>query len=367
MRRDFNNLKGRPLPARNSRNSSADPRSLKRTVRKLEAWFVRNQRDLPWRETYEPYQVWLSEVMLQQTRMSVVLPYFNRFLSRFPTIRHLAAADEHDVLAAWSGLGYYRRARMLLAGARHVVGIHDGQLPDRRMAIREIPGVGRYTSGAILSIAFNQPEPIVDGNVARVLSRIQALDAPAGSRDLATAEWLIAERMVKLADSPRNFNQALMELGAKICTPRRPDCESCPISTECQAWQTGAVERFPRPRMPKVSVCLQVPLLLVSDRGRVLLRKESGPLMNGMYHLPHGNDLLLEATEGIEPGRLLGKFRHTVTHRRIEFHLFEGNSSGRIAEGPGEFVWIDPRDLAALPHPSYVAKAIRTWEAAVSC
>lgn len=299
--------------------------------------------------------------MLQQTRMSVVLPYFDRFLGRFPTIRHLAAAEEQDVLAAWSGLGYYRRARMLLAGARHVVEIHDGQLPHQRRAIEDIPGVGRYTSGAILSIAFNQREPIVDGNVARVLARIEALEPPSGSRDLAAAEWLIAEEMVKLSASPRNFNQSLMELGATICTPRNPDCQSCPVSTECRAYQLGAAEQFPRPKISKASISLEIPLLLMSDRGKVLLRKESGPLMDGMYHLPHGNDLLLAATKGIERGRLLGSFRHTVTHRRIEFHLFEGHASHRIADGPGEFVWIDPRDLAELPHPSYVAKAIRMW------
>jgi len=329
---------------------------------KLERWFERNQRELPWRVDYDPYQVWLSEVMLQQTRMNVVLPYFNRFLARFPTIRDLAGADEQDVLAMWSGLGYYRRARMLLEGARHVLAVHGGELPVQREAIENIPGVGHYTSGAILSIAFNQREPIVDGNVARVLARLEALGGRAGSRELAKAEWLLAERLVKFASSPRNFNQSLMELGATICTPRRPDCGSCPVSTDCRAYQAGAVEQFPSPKASKASIYLQVPLLLMSDRGKVLLRKESGPLMDGMYHLPHGNDLLLEATRGIEPGRLLGCFRHTVTHRRIEFRLFEGHASDRVADGPGEFVWIDPRDLAQLPHPSYVAKAIRMWE-----
>lgn len=362
MRRDFNSLKERPLPATDPPSTPAGRRALVQIVRKLEAWFVRNQRTLPWRGTYDPYQVWLSEVMLQQTRMSVVLPYFSRFLGRFPTIRDLAAADEQDVLAAWSGLGYYRRARMLLAGARHVVGNHGGELPNQRQAIDDIPGVGRYTSGAILSIAFNQREPIVDGNVARVLARLEALESPAGSRELAAAEWLIADGMVKRSDSPRNFNQALMELGATICTPRHPDCDGCPVSAECRAWQMRAVEEFPRPKAPKASISLEIPLFILCDGQRILLRKESGPLMDGMYHLPHGNDHLLEATKGIEPGRVLGKFRHTVTHRRIEFHLFEGQASGRIAEGPGEFVWIDPQDLAALPHPSYVAKAIRMWE-----
>jgi len=348
-----------------SRTSSltppADRRRLAATVKKLETWFLRNQRELPWRLSYDPYQIWLSEVMLQQTRMNVVLPYFQRFLARFPSIRDLAAAREEDVLTAWSGLGYYRRARMLLAGARHVVAIHGGQLPDQRPAVEKIPGVGRYTSGAILSIAFNQREPIVDGNVARVLARLDALEAPTGSGELASAEWLIADEMVKLAASPRNFNQSLMELGATICTPRLPACGSCPVSRDCRAYRMSAVEQFPRPKTSRPVVSLEIPLLLMCEGGRVLLRKMSGPLMDGMYHLPHGNDLLLEATRGIEQGRSLGTFKHTVTHRRIEFHLFEGHGSGTIADGPGEFIWIAPGDLGNLPHPSYVAKAIRMW------
>lgn len=299
--------------------------------------------------------------MLQQTRMNVVLPYFSRFLTRFPTIRDLAAAGEQEVLAIWSGLGYYRRARMLLAGARHVLSVHGGELPDQREAIEKIPGIGRYTSGAILSIAFNKAEPIVDGNVARVLARIDALEGTSGSRELGQAQWMLAGRLVGLAVSPRNLNQSLMELGAMICTPRRPNCASCPVSAVCRAWQSGAVENFPRPKISRPPVYLEVPLFLMSDQGMVLLRKESGPLMDGMYHLPHGNDLLLSATRGIEPGRLLGRFRHIVTHRRIEFQLFEGHASASIAESPGEFAWVDPRKLKTLPHPSYVAKAIRMW------
>ncbi|MFP5246999.1 MAG: A/G-specific adenine glycosylase, partial [Thermoanaerobaculia bacterium] len=263
---------------------SADLRSL---ARKLEQWFARHQRPLPWRGAYDPYHVWVSEVMLQQTRMEVVVPYFHRFLERFPDIPTLAAATEHEVTAAWSGLGYYRRAKMLRAGAIAVLERFGGTLPSTIDELLSIPGIGRYTAGAIASVAFERRAPIVDGNVTRVTARLFGADGDA---------WARAEALVKACKSPRAFNQALMELGALICVPRKPACLLCPVRTDCVALQTGRVEELPAPKPKKETRELRIELYLITDRkGRVLMRRESGPLMDGMYHLPHGDASLLTA------------------------------------------------------------------------
>jgi A/G-specific adenine glycosylase len=321
---------------------------LRKTAQAVERWFLLHQRPLPWRQSYDPYQVWVSEVMLQQTRMEVVLPYFERFLARFPTLDALGRAGEDEVLSAWSGLGYYRRAKMLRAGAAHVVEQHGGTVPRDVAALLTIPGIGRYTAGAIASIAFEERAPIVDGNVARVLSRVFALDGDA---------WPHATALVQVSGSSRDLNQGLMELGALVCTPRNPACLLCPLHSRCVALNTGRVDAFPPPRPKKATRALQIPLYLVRDRrGRVLMHRASGPLMDAMYHLPHGDASLLDgATLSATPGARLGSFRHTVTTRRIEFTLFEASVRGRI-EG---FEWIDLNTIDDVPHPSYVRKALK--------
>ena len=204
----------------------------------LLAWYQANRRDLPWRKTQDPYAVLVSEIMLQQTRVETVEQYFGKFLERFPDIGTLAAADESDVLAAWSGLGYYRRARLLHAGARHVATTHGGEVPDDPDLLRQIPGVGRYTAGAIASIAFERPTALVDGNVARVLSRLQAIEDPKLQEAGAPGHWTMAQQIVQ-AGPPRVLAQALMELGATVCTPLGPRCEGCPVRSECQALAKG--------------------------------------------------------------------------------------------------------------------------------
>ena len=316
-------------------------------ARKIESWFARHQRPLPWRDGYDPYRVWVSEVMLQQTRMEVVLPYFANFIARFPTIEALAAASEQDVMAAWSGLGYYRRARMLRDGARAVVERFGGRVPAGVAELQSLPGIGRYTAGAIASVAFNRRAPIVDGNVARVLARLF------GSEDVP---WTRAEELVAACKRPRNFNQGLMELGALICTPRKPSCLVCPVRGECAT----RGDDLPRPKEKKPPHALNIPLYLITDRrGRVLMRRESGPLMNAMYHLPHGTTSLLSGQPlDVDAHDLLGSFKHTVTTRRIEFALYRANVRGRMRRS-AEYVWLDPQSLGKVPHPSYVRKAFR--------
>jgi A/G-specific adenine glycosylase len=316
-------------------------------ARAIERWFARHQRPLPWRTTYDPYRVWISEVMLQQTRMEVVLPYFERFLTRFPDLQALAKATDDEVMAAWSGLGYYRRAKMLRAGAAFVVERFGGVVPSTVEELLTIPGIGRYTAGAIASIAFDRNAPIVDGNVARVLSRLFAHDGDA---------WPHATQLVDAARSPRHFKQGVMELGALICKPRNPACLLCPVRSSCIASKTGRIEDFPPPKPKKETRALRIPLYLVRDRrGRVLMRRATGALMDAMYHLPHGDTSLFGDTPlAATPGTLLGTFRHTVTTRRIEFLLYEAT----VERKTKDFEWIDIGRMDEIPHPSYVRKAL---------
>ncbi|HEY5610103.1 MAG TPA: A/G-specific adenine glycosylase, partial [Thermoanaerobaculia bacterium] len=332
-----------------------------RIAARLERWFREHQRELPWRRRYHPYHVWISEVMLQQTRMDVVLGYYKRFVKRFPTIGALARASDEEVLALWSGLGYYRRAKMLRAGAIEVTERFRGKLPDDAETLRTIPGIGRYTAGAIASIAYGKREAIVDGNVARVVARLFAIPHAVPSRTFVDASWREAEALVAAARSPRDLNQALMEHGARVCKPRNPSCDSCVVARFCRAAAKGDPVSYPRRQRLKRSVRLSIPLYIVMDgRGKLLMRKESGSLMEALYHLPHGSSELFGecAPDRFHPGERLGAFLHTVTHRRIEFEVVSATLDSAVAEGPSEYAWIDPVELASLPHPSYVRKAM---------
>jgi A/G-specific adenine glycosylase len=317
-----------------------------RIARSLERWFGKHQRPLPWRATYRPYHVWVSEVMAQQTRMEVVLGYFDRFVKRFPDVAALAAASEDEVTAIWSGLGYYRRARMLREGAIDVVARFDGELPSDASALMSIRGIGRYTAGAIASIAFDRRAPIVDGNVARVLARVQGTEDP----------WTHAEALVHACRSPRMMNQALMELGATICTPRNTRCMECPLRRDCIAFTTDRIHELPAPRERKAARRLHIPLYLVTDaRGRVLMRRERGPLMTAMLHLPHGNTALFDAVPlSVAAPRSIGSFQHTITTRRITFEVFAARA--RLRAG---YEWVNPEEIRDFPHPSYVTKALK--------
>ena len=331
----------------------------RRIASQTESWFRKNQRRLPWRETYDPYAVWVSEIMLQQTRMEVVLGYFPRFMARFPTVGSLAKASFDEVTAAWSGLGYYRRARMLRDGAADVMARFGGTIPASVDELMSISGIGRYTAGAIASIAHQKRAAIVDGNVARIVARLIGIEAPLASPALMREAWLRAKELVASSKSPRDFNQGLMELGALICTPRNPSCEHCPLRSECTAFLTGRVDELPRPKMKTATRELRIPLYLVTDRaGRVLMRRESGQLMRGMFHLPHGDTALLTGRPlAVVIESTLGTFRHTITNRRITFEVFAVARRPRTRNA--EYAWVDPAALAGIPHPSYVRKALR--------
>jgi A/G-specific adenine glycosylase len=347
----------------------------------LVAWFHRHRRDLPWRRKRDPYRVWVSEVMLQQTTVKAVVPYFERFIRRFPNVRRLAAASETQVLAAWSGLGYYRRARHLHAAARRIAVEHGGRVPDRRDALLALPGVGRYTAGAILSIAYSQPEPILDGNVTRVLCRLAGERRDPRRREVAARLWEEAGRLVGAAASPGDLNEALMELGATVCAPASPDCTLCPIACWCVARATGRQDSIPPPRARGRTVQLRQRVALIQRDGRVLLRRRAASgLMDGLWEVPlvepagdhrratatrrsartaggaGGADRLNEGGPRVRLGAVVASVRHTVTYRRIEVEV---RNAALLAEPRGaRYRWVDEKTLADLPVSSLVGKIL---------
>ena len=341
------------------------PRARRDTIRRrLLAWYRRTRRDLPWRRSADPYRVWLSETMLQQTRVETVLPYYERFLSAFPDIESLAAADEEDVLRLWAGLGYYARARNLRRAAQIVVRDHGGALPRAADALAELPGVGRYTVGALRSIAFKEPAAIVDGNVRRVLSRLCA--AP---RLSDTDAWRLAGELVPARD-PDQFNQALMELGATLCTPRKPACPTCPVATVCEGRATGRPEDFPAPARKAKPRAVHAFGGVLVRRGRVLLlRRPSQGLLGGLWEIPNVSDQPASALVGLlrertglrtEPGEALGEIRHRFSHIDLTLEVLRlDDRGGRLApraRTDSRFCGAD--ELAELPLSRLMKKAL---------
>jgi A/G-specific adenine glycosylase len=335
--------------------------------RSLLAWYRRHRRDLAWRRTSDPYAIWVSEVMLQQTTVKAVEPYYLAFLARFPDVHALALAPEQDVLALWSGLGYYHRARNLHRGARHVVARHAGEFPRTLEAALAVPGVGLYTASAVLSIAHGAPLPVVDGNVRRVLARVMALRGKEWTRD--APYYNLAEELLD-REAPGDWNQALMELGATVCTPRRPACPACPLRSPCRARAEGRPEELPESRRRRAPVDVTVAAVVVERRGRVLLvRRSEGRLMGRFWEIPQtsleggGLASLVEEVRArhgleIEPGALLARARHAITFRRIRVEAYEGRLCREPPRDPERFVWAGPAELASLPMSSLTRKVI---------
>jgi A/G-specific adenine glycosylase len=265
-------------------------RDLKGFQTRLLAWFREHQRDLPWRSSRDPYRIWVAEIMLQQTRIAAVMPYYERFLARFPNVESLAAEQQNEVLKLWSGLGYYSRARNLHLAAKNLVAHHKGKFPRDLDAALELPGIGAYTAAAVLSIAYDVPLAVLDGNVARVLARIHAirgdLRTPRIWRTLTeTADHLLARK------SPSDWNQALMELGEVICTPKSPRCLVCPVVQSCQAYAQGITNEIPAPQKKRAPVSIIIAAVILRDpQGRTLLIKDPGAhddvLFSRMWQFP---------------------------------------------------------------------------------
>ncbi|MFO0891533.1 MAG: A/G-specific adenine glycosylase [Isosphaeraceae bacterium] len=326
--------------------------------RELAEWYARNRRDLPWRREINPYRVLVSEMMLVQTTVAAVIPYFERFLKQFPDPQTLAAADEEMVLKAWEGLGYYRRARQLQAAARKVVEEHGGEIPPDLQAIHALPGVGRYMAGAILSFAFNRPAPILEANSQRLLARLVALRDELKRSSSKEKLWAAAEALVPL-EGAGDFNQALIDLGALICTPREPRCLICPLSSLCEARRLGLQDQLPV-IAPKESLLSVVEACaLVVNEGRVLVvQRGEGGLWSRFWEFPtvnlEGADPAGRAREGrvglaegverstgipITLGPQARSLNYTVTRHRVTLRVY-------LARGPG----LEPR-----PGPGYIA------------
>ncbi|MEE2778523.1 MAG: A/G-specific adenine glycosylase [Acidobacteriota bacterium] len=337
---------------------------------RLLQWYRRRRRDLPWRRGQAPYVVLVSEIMLQQTRVETVIPYFERFLETFPTIEHLAGATQDEVLARWSGLGYYRRARLLHAAAREIVA--RGRFPERASELIELPGIGPYTAAAVASIAFGEAVAVVDGNVERVASRMLALagDPARGAAKAEVRTWACS-----MLDEccPGDSNQALMELGAVVCRPATLDCEVCPLSDDCQGLAMGVAEQFPHRAQRASTVLERRVVAIVENDGRFLLYRnpDDAVLLAGMWELPwvvrRGRlrrdwEAALSTTFGGRwtLGERVGEARHAITTRRIVLGIHRAqleHEPSAVSEGP-EAGWFSPGEIANVPTPSMVHKVL---------
>jgi A/G-specific adenine glycosylase len=319
--------------------------------RDLVHWYQRHQRKLPWRATRDPYRIWVSEIMLQQTRVDVVRDYYQRWLRAFPTVRSLANAPYSRVLKLWEGLGYYSRARNLHHAAKLVVRNHRGKLPTDVDELMGLPGIGRYTAGAIASIAFNQRAALVDGNVARVFARVFGIEGDVTKPATQKTLWEIAGKLLPQKE-PGTFNQALMELGALICTPVNPRCDSCPMRLVCVARATGRQNELPNrgPRRTHLQIVHDTALVRRGNRF-LLQRRPAKGLLAGMWELP------ALAGNGFRAGRQVLDLRHTITNKKIQLRVFECRLSS-MHKPNGTIRWVSVEDLARLTLPAAQRRAL---------
>ncbi len=340
---------------------------------RLLSWFAKNNRDLPWRRNRTPYRVWISEIMLQQTQVQQVLPYYRRFLKEFPTIKKLATAPLDQVLKVWEGMGYYARARNLHKAAKIIVQQHRGRFPQEYESIRRLPGFGPYTTAAVLSIAFNQPYAVVDGNVLRVLSRLYAYDkdirSATGKKELQVkADLLLSKRY------PGLFNEAMMELGALICTPAAPLCDRCPLFCFCLACKQGKQHLYPVRISKKKRPHYQIAAAIIWHEGKILIarRPEQG-LLGGLWEFPGGKvepgetleqavvrEVVEELGVAIRVRELFMRVNHAYTHFTITLHAFHCDwlSGTPQTLGCTDWQWIKPAQLQNFAFPRANAKII---------
>jgi A/G-specific adenine glycosylase len=347
--------------------------------RDLASWYARERRDLPWRATRDPYGVWVSETMLQQTRVATVVPYYERFLRALPDVHALAEAPEERVLSLWSGLGYYRRARMLHAAARAVVRDHGGRLPEEIAALEGLPGVGRYTAAAVASIAFGKREALVDGNVARVLARLFAVRDDVKSATGSARIWAIAEQLARdLPDEirPGDWNQALMELGATVCLPADPRCASCPVARHCEGRALGVASELPRAKPARApALAKRVSVVVASAERVVLARRRKDSLFGGLWEPPSDDRRSLARLLdrlGLDRAALhhAGDVVHVLSHRRLLVEVLAARLGKRrrwLVPGPDydaiEAVRLD--EVVRRAHATLTRKVLATAGALV--
>ena len=345
--------------------AKALPSSVASLQQALLAWYAQQGRDLPWRQTRDPYAIWISEIMLQQTQVKTVLPYYDRWLQRFPTFTALAQADQQTVLKAWEGLGYYARARNLHRAAQAIVAKHDGQFPPTFDAAVALPGIGRTTAGGILSAAFNQPVAILDGNVKRVLARLITLRTPP-SKALDKL-WALSETLLP-TDNPRDFNQALMDLGATLCTRHRPACLLCPWQSACAAYNQNVQLEIPmteaRAPLPHKQIGVGV---VWNEQGQILIdRRLQEGLLGGLWEFPGGKiepgetvedcirrELQEELAIEVEVGNRLMTINHTYTHFKVTLNVFHCRHTAGEPQPIecDEVRWVEVSELEEFPFP----------------
>lgn len=334
----------------------------------LLAWYDQHAADLPWRGQRDPYAIWLSEIMLQQTQIETVIPYYRRFLRSYPSVAGLASAPLDDVLKAWEGLGYYSRARNLHRTARIVAHEYEGQWPATVEGLRRLPGIGPYTAGAIASIAFGVRAPVLDGNVIRVLTRLADIEDDVTLRSTQQALWRLADALVP-PERPGDYNQALMELGQTICTPRQPQCAACPLRDLCRAHASQTQMQRPvkpaRAPIPHYDVAAGI---IRDAEGRILIaQRPAEGLLGGLWEFPGGKqeagetlpqtlvrELREELAIDVEVGELFVRVRHAFTHFRITLHAYEGRYVGPCAPysapqclGVQQYAWVTPAEFDA--------------------
>jgi A/G-specific adenine glycosylase len=337
---------------------------LRQSGRLLLAWYRGNARDLPWRRTGDPYRIWVSEIMLQQTRVEAAVPYYERFLARFPDVTALAQASERDVLERWAGLGYYRRARQLHEAAKQIVERHAGVFPREYGAIRELPGVGDYTAAAIAGIAFGLPHAALDGNVLRVMTRLGNDGRDIGQARTRKAMQAKAQCWIESlpAGDYADFNQATIELGATVCTPRSPRCLLCPLSAHCQARREGTQASLPYKSVRQRVEKLQMAVAIVERRRRLLMRRrpDDEDVMPGFWELPQYAASRIDQNPfqslGIELGETIGAFKHAITFRAYSGFAYRGILEG---QRPEEYRWILDSRLESLPLTTITKKALK--------
>ena len=328
----------------------------KATARSIETWFAKNRRVLPWRTRRSAWRSLVSEFMLQQTQVARVVEKFEPFLDRFPNPAALADADEQEVLAMWQGLGYYRRARNLKRAAEAIVEHFGGRTPLDVDALLTLPGIGRYTAGAIASIAGRRRVPIVDGNVQRVLARLHADDAEPTSKDAVQRAWQRAEALVEASTRPALLNEGMMELGALVCTPRSPSCGSCPLKSGCAAKRAGSVDRIPPPKKSAKKIDQHHHAVVIRRNGRLLMEQRGNEgIWAGLWQVP-----TVESQRKLVPSQVrqrcgctlsdierIGSFTHELSHRRIHVHVFRGDATPGARTGTRS--WHRRADIDKLP------------------
>ena len=335
----------------------------------LSPWYLRHHRSLPWRRTTDPYRIWVSEIMLQQTRVDVVVPYYERFLAAFPDLAALAAADESRVLKLWEGLGYYARCRNLHRAAETIVSEHGGRFPETFEEVVGLPGIGRSTAGAILSFAWGMPLPILDGNVRRVLVRLSGEREDPRRGPAERRLWSLAATLVREAPDPGLHNQALMELGATICLPRHPVCHRCPVAASCAARAAGTEEQLPvrTPRRPLPHFDIAA-VVLTNDAGEIFIqRRPPEGLLGGLWEFPGGKREAGESQEDaarrelteelgvvVELGERVATVEHAYSHFRITLHAFHGwiVSGTPRPTAATDWSWVPRGDLDGYAFPA---------------